>query len=484
MNLVDYRSAVDQELYEYRRARSATLQPNVMSEGHKKRAAAAAMVGMCAFKVGLSAFGPPFAELLLQRACEPLGLPYPGNATDDRCMQSDVASAVAARHTSVFNLATSIPQLVTVSLFAVLADHRGRQITLLLCFSGGFLQYLVVWLVPAGRVCVGSLFCVEDSFYIIAAVSSAVSFLGGWAVALSTSFAVIADVTEGASAATRGTLFGLMESFNIGGSIFGPIASGYLAKQIGLQESFIFSVVCGLLSVLCIAFVYKESLLRRQVDTGASFNWARANPLGSVGLLFTHGILIRFAFMIVTVDMANGAGFSLATLYYSKLAGFGPVQNGLISTVTSAALAVGLLVLLPAGHKFLTVKAVIIASVLSSTVALFMNGMLAWHSIQSWPGVESWAYICAAANIGLALWFPLMRATGKSSLSLSLSLCVCVGGGGGICVCARARLRAHACVWLTLFVSVCLPQRPHCSVPSASPSLSGQWRQRKQSTVR
>ena len=63
MNLVDYRSAVDQELYEYRRARSATLQPNVMSEGHKKRAAAAAMVGMCAFKVGLSAFGPPFAEL-------------------------------------------------------------------------------------------------------------------------------------------------------------------------------------------------------------------------------------------------------------------------------------------------------------------------------------------------------------------------------------------------------------------------------------
>ena len=71
----------------------------------------------------------------------------------------------------------------------------------------------------------------------------AVSFLGGWAVALSTSFAVIADVTEGASAATRGTLFGLMESFNIGGSIVGPIASGYLAKEYGLQQSFIFSVV-------------------------------------------------------------------------------------------------------------------------------------------------------------------------------------------------------------------------------------------------
>jgi hypothetical protein len=132
---------------------------------------------------------------------------------------------------------------------------------------------------------------------------------------------------------------------------------------------------------------------------------------GSVGLLFTHGILIRFALMIVTVDMANGAGFSLATLYYTKMAGFGPVENGVISTVTSAALAVGLLALLPAGHKFLSVKTIITLSVMSSTTALFMNGMLAWHSIRSVFGVEPWAYICAAANVGLALWFPLMRAT-------------------------------------------------------------------------
>ena len=211
-----------------------------LSTWHKRRSAAAVMLGMCAFKIGVSAFAPPFAELLLQRACAPLGLPYPGNATDDRCMDSDAAAAVAAQHTATFNLATSIPQLITVSFFAVLADYRGRQLTLLLCFAGGFLQFLIVWLVPAGRFCLLGM-CTEDSFYFIVGASSAVSFLGGWAVSLSTSFAVIADVTEGSSAAARGTLFGIMEAFNVGGQIFGPIASGWLATRIGLQESFVFS---------------------------------------------------------------------------------------------------------------------------------------------------------------------------------------------------------------------------------------------------
>ena len=92
-------------------------------------------------------------------------------------MDSDAAAAVAAQHTATFNLATSIPQLITVSFFAVLADYRGRQLTLLLCFAGGFLQFLIVWLVPAGRFCLLGM-CTEDSFYFIVGASSAVSFLG------------------------------------------------------------------------------------------------------------------------------------------------------------------------------------------------------------------------------------------------------------------------------------------------------------------
>ena len=112
------------------------------------------------------------------------------------------------------------------------------------------LQCMVVWLLPAGRVCVGSL-CISDSFWVLLAVAGAVSFFGSWSVALSTSFAVMADVTEGSPHRTRATVFGLMEAFNIGGMIIGPTATGYLAKHYGLQRSFLFTVIGSGVAVLC-----------------------------------------------------------------------------------------------------------------------------------------------------------------------------------------------------------------------------------------
>ena len=97
------------------------------------------------------------------------------------------------------------------------------------------------------------------------------------------------------------------------------------------------------MSLFCIAFVFKETLVKKP----ESFSWARANPLGSVCLLFSHGILIRFALMIAFVDVsaaapvafsfeakkrfaqnANGSSWTLGTLYYTKLAGFEEIQNG------------------------------------------------------------------------------------------------------------------------------------------------------------
>ena len=52
--------------------------------GHR-RGTGCSECGSC-FKVGLSAFGPPITELLLARACAPLGLPYPGSAAADDIM--------------------------------------------------------------------------------------------------------------------------------------------------------------------------------------------------------------------------------------------------------------------------------------------------------------------------------------------------------------------------------------------------------------
>ena len=72
---------------------------------------------------------------------------------------------------------------------------------------------------------------------------------------------------------------------------------------------------------------------------------------------------------------ANGSSWTLGTLYYTKLAGFEEIQNGVVTTVASAALAGGLLTLLPLAHKCLSVKVIIILSVASSSFALFANGI-------------------------------------------------------------------------------------------------------------
>ena len=376
----------------------------MLDEAHKRRAAVATMLGIFAYKVALSGFGPIFSELLISRACASLGLPaYPASG----CVQSDDASAIAATRLSYYNLMTSIPALLTVSLYAMLADTRGRQLTLTLCYVGGLLQCMAVWLVPAGRICFASL-CIDDSFWALLAVASAVSFFGSWSVALSTSFAVMADVTEGAPHRTRATVFGLMEAFNIGGMIIGPTATGYFAEHYGLQQSFLFTVLGSGVAVLCTGFAYRETL---EDEKRKPWIWARANPIGSVCLLLRHHILVRFLLMLIFVDLANNALFTLSTFYFTRVSGFDEEQNGYVQTVSAAAMSVGLLVVLPIMQRYIRVKSIIIFSVVGSTLQLAMTAALSSTAIANWPGLQVWPFVCVVCQLTLALWFPIMRAT-------------------------------------------------------------------------
>jgi hypothetical protein len=108
----------------------------------KARSAAAAMCGVFMFKMAVSGFGPPFTELLLERACAPQNLSYVDcvaalsackvhhthahNATAPpaaSCAALDAAAALAATRNSYYNLATSLPGLITVSFYAMVADR-------------------------------------------------------------------------------------------------------------------------------------------------------------------------------------------------------------------------------------------------------------------------------------------------------------------------------------------------------------------------
>jgi MFS family permease len=393
----------------------AKARPPAMAtgEGQRRRAAAAAMVGIFAFKVAYAGFMPNFQELLLSRACVSLGLPAYGDdpaccgeaepCHEPCCANSDAASKLASIRSGYYNLATTLPALATVSMYAMLADVYGRKVTLSLCFASGLLQTLIVWLMPAGKVCLGAV-CISDSFWAILSLCGILSAFGSWNVALGTSFAVVADLTEGPHVGNRAMLFGIMEAFNISGSIAGPWASGWLAKHFGLQHSFLFSVVgCGL-ALFCSAVLYVETLAPQ---ARKKWTWANANPIGAVYLLFQHNILVRFMLVLLFVDMAQNNQF---TLYYTRLANFDEQDNGNVTSVAAASCALGLLVVLPVLTKYVPMKRIVVFSVAGSTASLFMNVMLAWPSIERWPGVRAWPYWVAATQFVLALWYPPMRA--------------------------------------------------------------------------
>lgn len=65
---------------------------------------------------------------------------------------------------------------------AMMADVHGRKPMLLLSFVSGMLQYAVIWLLPAGRVCLSAGLCVEDSFWLLLPISGVISCFGGWNV--------------------------------------------------------------------------------------------------------------------------------------------------------------------------------------------------------------------------------------------------------------------------------------------------------------
>lgn len=95
------------------------------------RSAGAAMLGIFCFKLAVSGFGPPFTELLLERACAPLNQSYVecvaalsackaasnaagGHTQSATCASLDAASKLAAVRSSYYSLATSLPGLITV----------------------------------------------------------------------------------------------------------------------------------------------------------------------------------------------------------------------------------------------------------------------------------------------------------------------------------------------------------------------------------
>jgi MFS family permease len=317
----------------------------------RQRSALMAIGAIFISRVAQNGFALLLPELLLSRACASEGLAaYPSKA----CTASDHASTVSIAQSGLFSFATNLPCIAVVSIFAMLSDARGRKVTLVVCYLAQALQYLLVWLLPAGRICIGSR-CV-DSFWVLLCLCGALSALVG--DSMSTTLAVVADATE-QDARWRSTLYGLTEVTNMAGATvnnhdarprthvlahqildaagpalhaavrgpslrpawprtyattqFGPLLTGAVGSHWGLRAGFAFSFAAMALSVFCVAVLYTETLqpLHRK-----RFSWRRANPIGSMSMLLRHPILVRALLLFVCVDLANNQS---TVLYYTHL---------------------------------------------------------------------------------------------------------------------------------------------------------------------
>jgi DHA1 family tetracycline resistance protein-like MFS transporter len=199
--------------------------------------------------------------------------------------------ASAAGLFGLFGTVWAAMQFLFAPVLGSLSDRVGRRPVILLSCLGLGLDYIIMALAPT----VGWLF--------VGRVLSGIT-----ASSFTTSFAYIADVTEPDERARR---FGMLGAAFGVGFILGPAVGGLLGG-ISLRAPFWAS---GALSIVGAAygwFVLPESL---PLERRASFQWRRANPIGSLGLLQGHEALLTLAVVAFVYRVAHDALPSVFVLY-------------------------------------------------------------------------------------------------------------------------------------------------------------------------
>jgi MFS transporter, DHA1 family, tetracycline resistance protein len=173
----------------------------------------------------------------------------------------------------------AIMQFICSPIMGGLSDRYGRRPVLLFSLLGFGLNYLFMAFAPT----LGWLFLGR----IIA---------GAMGASFTTAGAYIADIS---TPEKRAQNFGLIGAAFGLGFIIGPVIGGLLGSY-GSRVPFMVAAVLTLLNVLYGYFVLPESLSR---ENRRSFEWKRANPVGTLRNLFRYkviaGLFISLAFVYI-----------------------------------------------------------------------------------------------------------------------------------------------------------------------------------------
>jgi DHA1 family tetracycline resistance protein-like MFS transporter len=200
--------------------------------------------------------------------------------------------AIAAWWVGIFGTLFAAIQFISSPIQGTLSDRFGRRpVILLSCLGLGadFILMAVAQSLP---------------WLLIARV-----FSGMFSASFTTANAYIADVTPPEK---RGQAFGIMGAAFGVGFIIGPIIGGLLGSW-SLRAPFWFAGGLALLNFLYGWFVLPESLPKERRT--ARFDWAHANPIGSLSMLTRFPQVFGLAIVVLIANMAHYVYPSVAVLF-------------------------------------------------------------------------------------------------------------------------------------------------------------------------
>jgi len=216
-------------------------------------------------------------------------------------------TARAAEVFGLFGTAWSLMQFFFMPLLGMLSDRFGRRPVILISCLGMGLDYFFMALAPS---------------LVLLFIGRLIS--GITAASISTAFAYIADVTPPEK---RAGAFGMVGAAFGLGFVIGPALGGVLGN-VDPRLPFWVAGAMAMLNAAYGLFVLPESLPPEKRAT--SFNWKRANPLGSLKLLRSHRELFGLASVLFLMNLAHMVLPSVAVLYMGYRYGWGALAVGLV----------------------------------------------------------------------------------------------------------------------------------------------------------
>lgn len=255
-----------------------------------------------------AAFGFIFASALINSLSFGIMIPVVPKLVE-QLAGGDTANA--AEWNVVLATAWGIMQFLCGPILGMLSDRYGRRPVLLISIFGLGIDFILMALAP------------DMWWLLLARIISGIT-----ASSFSTANAYVADVTppEG-----RAKAFGLMGSAFSFGFLIGPVVGGFVGQDNLHMPFFVAAGLC-LINFVYGLLVLPESLAPEKRAT--KFVWAKANPIGSLQLLKSHGELLGLAAVGFLFYLAHTVLPAIFVLYMSHRYGWDIRTIGFIMSGT------------------------------------------------------------------------------------------------------------------------------------------------------